>query len=41
LIKEKVKLLQTQKDLNELVLNEWKLKESENIKKDPSKYIDS
>ncbi len=41
LINEKIKLLQTQTDLNELVLDEWKSRESENIKKDPSKYIDS
>jgi hypothetical protein len=41
MIREKVKLLQTQADLNEIVLEEWKNKESANIKKDPSKYIDS
>ena len=41
LIREKVKLLQTQADLNEIVLDEWKSKETINIKKDPSKYIDS
>ena len=41
LIREKVKLLQTQADLNEIVLDEWKSKETTNIKKDPSKYIDS
>ena len=41
LIKEKMKLLQTQSDLNELILDQWKSKESANIKKDPSKYIDS
>lgn len=41
LIREKVKLLQTQADLNEIVLDEWKKKESHNIKKDPSNYIDS
>jgi hypothetical protein len=41
LIREKVKLLQTQADLNEIVLDEWKKKESQNIKKDPSNYIDS
>lgn len=41
MIREKVKLLQTQADLNEIVLEEWKNKEAANIKKDPSKYIDS
>ena len=41
LIREKVKLLQTQADLNEIVLDEWRSKETINIKKDPSKYIDS
>ena len=41
LTREKVKLLQTQADLNEIVLEEWKSKETANIKKDPSKYIDS
>ena len=41
LIREKVKLLQTQADLNEIVLDEWKSKETTSIKKDPSKYIDS
>ena len=41
LIKEKMKLLQTQSDLNELILDQWKSKETANIKKDPSKYIDS
>jgi hypothetical protein len=41
MIREKVKLLQTQADLNEIVLEEWKNKEAVNIKKDPSKYMDS
>lgn len=41
MIREKVKLLQTQADLNEIVLEEWKNKESVKIKKDPSKYMDS
>ena len=41
MIREKVKLLQTQSDLNEIVLEEWKNKEAVNIKKDPSKYMDS
>jgi TM2 domain-containing membrane protein YozV len=41
MIREKMKLLQTQADLNEIVLEEWKNKEAANIKKDPSKYIDS
>ena len=41
IIREKVKLLQTQADLNEIVLEEWKNKEAANIKKDPSKYMDS
>lgn len=41
MIREKVKLLQTQADLNEIVLEEWKNKEAANIKKDPSKYMDS
>tara|TARA_Y100000766_G_scaffold263070_1_gene254804 strand:- start:1185 stop:2429 length:1245 start_codon:yes stop_codon:yes gene_type:complete len=41
LIKEKMKLFQTQSDLNELILDQWKSKETANIKKDPSKYIDS
>lgn len=41
MIREKVKLLQIQADLNEIVLEEWKNKEAANIKKDPSKYMDS
>jgi TM2 domain-containing membrane protein YozV len=41
MIREKVKLLQTQADLNEIVLEEWKNKEAANIKKDASKYMDS
>lgn len=41
MIREKVKLLQTQADLNEIVLEEWKNKEAASIKKDPSKYMDS
>ena len=41
MIREKVKLLQIQADLNEIVLEEWKNKEATNIKKDPSKYMDS
>lgn len=41
MIREKVKLLQTQADLNEIVLEEWKHKEAANIKKDPTKYMDS
>jgi hypothetical protein len=41
LIREKIKLLQTQADLNDKILDEWKTKEIASIKKDPSKYIDS
>lgn len=41
LIREKIKLLQTQADLNDKILEEWKAKETASIKKDPSKYIDS
>ncbi len=41
LIKEKIKLLQTQTDLNEFVLEKWKTDELAKIKKDPSKYIES
>lgn len=40
LMKEKMALLQTQADLNELILKEWKGKEEKNIKANPSDYID-
>ena len=40
LMKEKMALLQTQADLNELILKEWKGKEEKNIKSNPSDYID-
>ena len=41
MIREKIKLIQTQSDLNQLVLDQWKSKETQKIKKDPSDYIES
>ena len=40
LMKEKIKLLQTQNELSEIVMETWKSKETTNIKKDPSLYVD-
>lgn len=40
LMKEKVKLLQTQHELSEIVMENWKIKETENIKANPASYID-
>ena len=40
LIKEKIKLLQTQNELSEVVMESWKIKETKNIKANPESYID-
>lgn len=40
LIKEKMKMLQSQLELSEVVVEQWKEKEKLNIKKDPGAYID-
>jgi len=40
LIKEKIKLLQTQTELSEVVMENWKTKETKNIKDNPESYID-
>lgn len=40
LMKEKIKLLQTQNELSELVMENWKSKETTNIKKDPGSYVE-
>jgi len=40
LIKEKIKLLQTQNELSEVVMENWKIKETKNIKANPESYID-
>lgn len=40
LMKEKIKLLQTQHELSELVMENWKTKETQNIKDNPEDYID-
>ena len=40
LIKEKIKLLQTQTELSEVVMENWKTKETKNIKANPESYID-
>jgi hypothetical protein len=40
LMKEKIKLLQTQHELSELVMENWKTKETQNIKDNPDDYID-
>jgi len=40
LIKEKIKLLQSQAELSEFVVESWKNSEKENIKKNPENYID-
>ena len=39
-MKEKIKLLQTQNELSEIVMENWKSKEIENIKSNPENYID-
>ena len=41
MMREKIKLIQTQSDLNQLVLDQWKSKETQKIKKDPGDYIES
>ncbi len=41
MMREKIKLIQTQSDLNQLVLDQWKSKETQKIKKDPDDYIES
>ena len=40
LMKEKIKLLQTQTELSEVVMENWKTKETKNIKANPESYID-
>ena len=40
LMKEKIKLLQTQNELSEVVMENWKSKETKNIKANPESYID-
>tara|TARA_B110000902_G_scaffold247655_1_gene303945 strand:- start:2094 stop:3341 length:1248 start_codon:yes stop_codon:yes gene_type:complete len=40
LMREKIALMQTQSDLNELILREWKNSEEKKIKIKPSDYID-
>jgi len=40
LMKEKIKLLQTQHELSEVVMENWKTKEIKNIKANPESYID-
>lgn len=40
LIKEKIKLLQSQAELSEFVVESWKNSEKDNIKKNPENYID-
>jgi hypothetical protein len=40
LMKEKIKLLQTQHELSEVVMENWKTKETKNIKDNPESYID-
>ena len=40
LMKEKMKLLQTQHELSELVMENWKTKETKNINANPESYID-
>ena len=39
LMKEKIKLLQTQNELSEVVMENWKTKETKNIKANPESYI--
>lgn len=40
LLREKIKLIQTQTELSELAMESWKLKESKNIKDNPDSYVD-
>ena len=40
LMKEKIKLLQTQTELSEVVMENWKTKETKNIKDNPASYIE-
>jgi hypothetical protein len=40
LMKEKIKLLQTQHELSEVVMENWKTKEMKNIKENPDSYIE-
>lgn len=40
LMKEKIKLLQTQTELSEVVMENWKTKEMKNIKENPDSYIE-
>ena len=39
LLKEKIKLLQAQAELNEVVVESWKTKEIKNIQQNPENYI--
>ena len=39
LLKEKIKLLQAQAELNEFVVESWKTKEIKNIQQNPENYI--
>ena len=39
-MKEKIKLLQTQTELSEVVMENWKTKEMKNIKENPDSYIE-
>ena len=41
LMKEKIKLLQTQTELSELVVESWKNTEKKNIEKNPENYIEN
>tara|TARA_B110001452_G_scaffold82973_1_gene67864 strand:- start:1054 stop:2316 length:1263 start_codon:yes stop_codon:yes gene_type:complete len=40
LLREKIKLIQTQTELSELAMESWKLKETKNIKDNPDSYVD-
>ncbi len=40
ILKEKIRLLQAQSELNEIVVESWKNKEIKNIQKNPENYID-
>ena len=40
LLQEKIKLIQTQTELSELVMENWKTKETKNIKDNPGSYIE-
>ena len=40
MLREKIKLIQTQTELSELVMENWKSSESKNIKDNPGSYIE-